>query len=555
MAALASSGPSFGPSNDAQPPTNRPSTHPYTCNTCQVAFRNGDLQRAHMHSDWHRYNLQRRVASLPPIASEVFAEKVVTAQASSTAAAARASFEKTCEVCQRSYYSENAFQNHMGSQKHKTRLVAAQTGPVAVAAIGSVADSPGSPGPAISVVSEPANSEVVAEFSDVVQGLKDVVVDEADPVSRRPTRPHHSADVEQERAPHPLSPAVTMRTHPALPAGSTADPAHVAALSSCLFCNYQSPSLALNVHHMGRMHGMFIPEQAYLTDPAGLIEYLRGKVFERHECLGCGKSKGTSSGVQTHMRDKGHCMIAFDSEEQLIEIGEFYDFSSTYSDADDDDDASRDADTDMVPGGGVSLTERAPTATKDPDLGAGAGDGWETDSSASSLDSADLTAVPLDHRHQYERLDKHPHHSRHDPRPHRHVDGWHSHAHLHSHPHAVYYDDYELHLPSGRAAGHRSLARYFRQNLHHRPQSTGGAPPALTDGDAGDAQAAARGRQLTMPRRDEMGLVGVGDARRREIKAVETRARKQELRQQLRMQWTVNKTGNQQKHFRDPLLQ
>ena len=27
-------------------------THPYTCNTCQVAFRNGDLQRAHMRGDW-----------------------------------------------------------------------------------------------------------------------------------------------------------------------------------------------------------------------------------------------------------------------------------------------------------------------------------------------------------------------------------------------------------------------------------------------------------------------------------------------------------------------
>lgn len=28
------------------------STHPYTCNTCQVAFRNSELQRGHMRSDW-----------------------------------------------------------------------------------------------------------------------------------------------------------------------------------------------------------------------------------------------------------------------------------------------------------------------------------------------------------------------------------------------------------------------------------------------------------------------------------------------------------------------
>ncbi len=28
------------------------SSHPYTCNTCQVAFRNSELQKGHMRSDW-----------------------------------------------------------------------------------------------------------------------------------------------------------------------------------------------------------------------------------------------------------------------------------------------------------------------------------------------------------------------------------------------------------------------------------------------------------------------------------------------------------------------
>lgn len=27
-------------------------SHPYTCNTCQVAFRNSDLQKGHMKNDW-----------------------------------------------------------------------------------------------------------------------------------------------------------------------------------------------------------------------------------------------------------------------------------------------------------------------------------------------------------------------------------------------------------------------------------------------------------------------------------------------------------------------
>ncbi len=35
-----------------QPATNVTHSHPFTCNTCQVAFRSSDLQRSHMHSDW-----------------------------------------------------------------------------------------------------------------------------------------------------------------------------------------------------------------------------------------------------------------------------------------------------------------------------------------------------------------------------------------------------------------------------------------------------------------------------------------------------------------------
>lgn len=27
-------------------------SHPYTCKTCQVAYRNIDLQKGHMKSDW-----------------------------------------------------------------------------------------------------------------------------------------------------------------------------------------------------------------------------------------------------------------------------------------------------------------------------------------------------------------------------------------------------------------------------------------------------------------------------------------------------------------------
>src|SRR5579862_833836 len=51
MATAMSSGQSMGVSQ-ITPVSSAPSSHPFTCNTCQVAFRSGELQRGHMRSDW-----------------------------------------------------------------------------------------------------------------------------------------------------------------------------------------------------------------------------------------------------------------------------------------------------------------------------------------------------------------------------------------------------------------------------------------------------------------------------------------------------------------------
>ena len=49
----------------------------YTCLKCHVAFPNFDIQRDHFGSDWHRYNLKRSVADLPPVTVEAFRDRVV----------------------------------------------------------------------------------------------------------------------------------------------------------------------------------------------------------------------------------------------------------------------------------------------------------------------------------------------------------------------------------------------------------------------------------------------------------------------------------------------
>lgn len=499
-----------------------------------------------------RYNLKRRVTSLPPISSEVFTEKVLQAQASSTAAASKAAYEKTCTVCARTYFSQNAYQNHLGSQKHKANLAMAGDGHADDEA-SSVMSSTFSLGEPTTTEQEEIDSEAEEEFNEVVEGLKKTNLKDIPPATRRPSRPHYSTELEDDKeGSEATASSVTARDD---------DTPMEVSLKRCLFCNFESPSIPLNAGHMERIHGMFIPERNYLVDLEGLIGALYEKIHEYHECLYCGKLKPTIFGLQTHMRDKGHCKIPFDTEDEQLEIGEYYDFTSTYSDVEDESDSE-----DQLPGkkqsGGVKLGAKRPTTTTDEeeDEEMEDGDGWETDSSASSLDSADLTAVPLDQRtHQYEKLDQHPHHSHSDPRPHRNKDGFHSHAHKHAH--AVFYSDYELHLPSGRVAGHRSLNKYFRQNLHGYPSAAERQEQLAieaaesSDSDNQDQQLSRRdererGRALMSRANGGLGMVGVTAEKRREVQAAEKRSKRVEDREQRKRQWYNNKQSNMQKHFR-----
>jgi pre-60S factor REI1 len=490
-----------------------------------------------MRSDWHRYNLKRRMAELPPTSAEDYKDKVLAAQAVTDAAAKKAGFETTCEICQKTYFSENAYRNHMGSQKHKLRVAAgSRKGSVNGSVAPSVTDSTMSGG-------NPTNGqigdlEVEAEFEKVVKGIKDTSGEESGPLFTRPSRPTPSKAIDGKT--HPLSPTATTDSQ----ASGTPD----IPLSRCLFCNYDSPTWKLSISHMTKIHGLFIPEQSYLVDLEGLLGYLQAKVTQNHECLCCHKLKNNTDGVQTHMRDKGHCKIAFETEEEMIEVGQYYDFSSTYSDAEESD-----SDTEME----GAARERKGGAQL-PGSGTPAEDGWETDSSFSSLDSEELTSVPNDdHTSQYERLPLHRHHSKTDPRPHRSADGFHSHA--HSHNTAVFYDEHEMHLPSGRVAGHRSLKKYYRQNLHSYPTAAERMEEQQRriengeDEEMADADTPNQSKAVAM--RSEAGMIGATASQRKEVRSSEIRGRQQGQRAQNRIKARDEKQNNSQKHFRVSSIQ
>lgn len=510
-------------------------------------------------ADECRYNLKRRVASLPPLTSEVFADKVLSNKASAAAAANKAAFETRCVACDKTYYSEGAYINHLGSQKH--RVLAAKLDAKAGTETESLVDSTFSLGEPMETASTTTESTANAdlpdekadeEFEEVVEGLKQTGLDDTeDPLSIRPSRA--TPATAQKLEDHPISARSEWDE----------DYEHKADLTQCLFCNYLSPKLDLNIHHMSRHHGFQIPERDYLVNLEGLINYLSETITVLHQCLYCHKGVHTTSGIQTHMRDRGHCMIAYSTEDEQMEVGEFYDFRSTYSDEEEEDE-------DLEVNGGVSLGVRRDVKTTTQNeagenIAVGDDDeGWESDSTLSSVPTDEITSVPVSTEHKYNKLDLSRHHSHTDHRPHKNSDGFHSHAHHATN--AVYHDDYELHLPSGRTAGHRSLRTYYRQNLRNYPTSEERAEQqrmiadARHDSDADDdesdtTEGTTRGRQVVTRANGGLGMVGVSDAKKREIRAVEKRDLKKAQIAEKRYQWGNNKRANFQKHFRDHLLQ
>lgn len=102
----------------------------YTCISCRVAFADGEVQRAHYKTDWHRYNLKRKVADMPPVTAENFQERVLAQRAAAEQQLTDAAVSEGCSVCNKKFSSANAYQNHLQSHKHqqaeKQALLAAQ---------------------------------------------------------------------------------------------------------------------------------------------------------------------------------------------------------------------------------------------------------------------------------------------------------------------------------------------------------------------------------------------------------------------------------------------
>lgn len=275
----------------------------------------------------------------------------------------------------------------------------------------------------------------------------------------------------------------------------------------CLFCSSKSfDNLTDSLAHMSRAHGFFVPDSEYLEDLPGLMSYLADKVAVGNLCLYCngrGRAFNGMEAVRKHMIDRSHCKIAYDNEEDQLELSDFYDFTSSYPDAE---------------------TEGGEWEDEEGDAGDDGDDGDDDDAEVTgSGESTTGGKIPQGN--------------------------------------GIRYGDSELELvlPSGARLGHRSLRRYYDQTLWQTPASQ----QQQDQGYAGGALARRLIAESGMGHHDASGTLvqsrggNVVRARNRG-EAKEAKRHIREFRDMKRREDFKTKVGfvhNSQKHFRDPLLQ
>lgn len=439
---------------------------------------------------------------------------------------AESSQRSKCQECGKSFASANAYTSHLNSRRHKEAVAKSQAGPTTASTKASVNPPPTNesgddplvfriPASAASALSSDAGPREAVE--EVQKALPNTAASapEATPLANAaPTTTDADEAMPEAQSAMAKATALPAQTSLTLAADATdaeveqAIAARLAASTridpskQCIFCpSHGFADLDACLVHMQRSHGFFLPERPYITDLPGLTQYLADKVCVGHLCLYCnGRGRGfhSAEAARRHMISKSHCKVAYDREDDRLELGDFYDFSSSYPDY------------------------KAPSSAAE---GSEAGDGWEDmDEDAGEVGSNDEEM-------EGEEDELSP------------ADG-------------VRYGDNELELvlPSGARLGHRTLARYYRQTLFSTPasvaDSSGGAVARRL---IQQGRAAGRNQELVI--RDRHG----GEVRARNRgEAKEAKRHVREFRDQARKEQFKTRVGfrhNNQKHFRDPLLQ
>ena len=242
------------------------------CRSCNESFDKDGVQREHYRSEWHRYNLKRKVAGLPGVTAAWFEIRRKTLEAQS-AVVERQLY--ACVLCDKEYSSAKAHTNHLQSRAHQTRAAVVQDkGPVDAPVLRPrVSNSRG-----VLPSGEPrgqSDSPVMADVKDA--NGKDVSISD---------EMEDEDDEDWEEMDEDEAATLAAENGDVLPPQEAeADAGELEDWDSarCLFCDWRArqgdeAECAECVEHMHRQHGFFVPDSEFLAKPRELLQYLGLKV-------------------------------------------------------------------------------------------------------------------------------------------------------------------------------------------------------------------------------------------------------------------------------------
>ncbi|SMN22675.1 similar to Saccharomyces cerevisiae YLR387C REH1 Cytoplasmic 60S subunit biogenesis factor, associates with pre-60S particles [Maudiozyma saulgeensis] len=272
----------------------------FTCNACVTQFKSSDLQRYHMKTDWHRYNLKRRIADLLPISSDEFAEKLQTSEREQAKhqvdefgfpllkSLPKHHHKHNNEVTKLSKVKSEATDESDIDEKVRTNLTKTT----------SRTDSVTSEFSQVSLESRETYGEATAsEYGFTSDSNYENDTADTDDID------NDSSDIDDV---HFTSSRIT----------------------KCIYCGIENKEINRNVKHMFQKHGLYVPERSYLIDLPGLLNFLYDLIVINHNCLCCNFIGSSLESIRAHMDSKRHCWMPYETWEQREVFEPFYDFSS-----------------------------------------------------------------------------------------------------------------------------------------------------------------------------------------------------------------------------------
>lgn len=290
-----------------------------TCNACNKEFTDESEQKLHYKSEWHRYNLKRKIAGVPGVTEALFLARQ-SALVDEKNKLNETPMLYSCGLCGKGYRSSKAHAQHLNSKSHIMRASQGQDPQNAENAIIKPLTRrvPVRPPPKKDVDAE-ESEESEWEEVDPESNMIDEAADSLTSMKMN-EQSANGDDIEEDEE-------------------DEEDDFEELDPTCCFMCDLQNNTIESCMVHMHKKHGFFIPDIEYLKDPKGLLTYLGLKVKRDFLCLYCNERCHPFSSleaVRKHMKAKSHCKVRYGEggDDEEVELEEFYDYSSSYMDED-----------------------------------------------------------------------------------------------------------------------------------------------------------------------------------------------------------------------------